>query len=134
MHRKRLLIGAGAVFGLGAIAATAIAATPGGSEHDTPITGEALQKASAAALAQTGGGHVTGTEQGDEDSYYEVEVTLADGSQVDVQLDEQFTVVSQSADNDSTEHKDASGESENAAGDTDAIQHEADGEDGDHAD
>ena len=30
---------------------------------------------------------------GDEESYYEVEVTLADGRQVDVQLDRSFTVV-----------------------------------------
>ena len=59
----------------------------------TPITGEALAKASQAALAFTGGGTVTGTEVGDEESLYEVEVTLADGSQVDVQLDEDFEVV-----------------------------------------
>ena len=63
--------------------------------------GEALEKASAAALAHTGGGKVTETEQGDEDSYYEVEVTLPDGSQVDVQLDRDFNVVGDEADNDS---------------------------------
>ena len=49
-------------------------------------------------LAHTGEGRVTGTEVGDEDSYYEVEVTLDDGSQVDVQLDESFTVVSDKVD------------------------------------
>ncbi len=38
------------------------------------------------------------TEVGDEESYYEVEVTLEDGSAVDVQLDESFNVVSSSAD------------------------------------
>ena len=31
---------------------------------------------------------MTGTEVGDEESYYEIEVTLDDGRQVDVQLDE----------------------------------------------
>jgi hypothetical protein len=41
---------------------------------------------------------VTGTEVGDEESYYEVEVTLDDGRQVDVQLDESFAVVSSAAD------------------------------------
>jgi hypothetical protein len=41
----------------------------------------------------TGAGRVTGTETGDEDSYYEVEVTLPDGRQVDVQLDESFALV-----------------------------------------
>jgi uncharacterized membrane protein YkoI len=60
----------------------------------TPITGDALARASQAALAFTKGGTVTGTDVGDEDSYYEVEVTLEDGSQVDVQLDEAFQVVS----------------------------------------
>ena len=64
----------------------------------TPITGEALTKASQAALAFTGGGTVTGTEIGDEESLYEVEVTLADGSQVDVQLDDAFAVVGSKAD------------------------------------
>jgi uncharacterized membrane protein YkoI len=60
---------------------------------DTPITGDPLAKASAAALAYTGGGRVTGTEVGDEESRYEVEVRLDDGGQVDVQLDRAFNVV-----------------------------------------
>jgi hypothetical protein len=60
---------------------------------EQPITGPALERAKAAAIAHTGGGKVTGTEVGDEESYYEVEVTLGDGSQVDVQLDEGFDVV-----------------------------------------
>ncbi|GAA1056951.1 hypothetical protein GCM10017608_10330 [Agromyces luteolus] len=70
---------------------------------DVPITGDALERASAAALATTGGGQVTGTEVGDEESLYEVEVTLPDGSQVDVQLDESFAVVSTDADVESDE-------------------------------
>ena len=41
---------------------------------------------------------MTGTEVGDEESYYEVEVTMDDGSRVDVQLDESFAVVSGTAD------------------------------------
>ena len=50
-----------------------------------------------AALAFTGEGRVTGTEVGDEESYYEVEVTLDDGSEVDVQLDKNFEVVGSEA-------------------------------------
>lgn len=65
---------------------------------DRPIAGAALEQATTAALAHTGGGHVTGTEVGDEDSYYEVEVTSSDGTQVDVQLDERFNVVGDMAD------------------------------------
>ncbi len=51
----------------------------------------------AVALEHTGGGVVTGTEEGDEESFYEVEVTLDDGSEVDVQLDENFEVVTSEA-------------------------------------
>ena len=64
----------------------------------TPITGDALAKASEAALEFTGGGTVTGTELGDEESLYEVEVTLADGGQTDVQLDQNFVVVGSKTD------------------------------------
>jgi hypothetical protein len=71
----------------------AIAAGGDDDATETPITGAALAKAKAAALAETGGGRVTGTEAGDEESAYEVEVTLPDGSQVDVQLDKGFNVV-----------------------------------------
>lgn len=39
-----------------------------------------------------------GSEVGDEESYYEIEVTLRGGRQVDVQLDESFTVVATMAD------------------------------------
>ncbi len=85
---------AAAAVGAGAMAASAT----GGDDNESPISGVELERASAAALAHTGGGHVTETEVGDEESLYEVEVTLEDGSQVDVQLDRQFDVVSSSAD------------------------------------
>jgi uncharacterized membrane protein YkoI len=70
----------------------------GNEAPDQPIGGSDLDKASAAALEHTGGGQVTDTEVGDEESYYEVEVTLDDGSQVDVQLDRSFQVVGDEAD------------------------------------
>ena len=59
----------------------------------TPITGDALVKASQAALTFTRGGTITETTVGDEESFYQVEVTQSDGSQVDVQLDQNFLVV-----------------------------------------
>lgn len=65
---------------------------------DVAIAGSELDRASAAALDHTGGGTVTATEVGDEESHYEVEVTLGDGSQVDVQLDRYFNVVGQETD------------------------------------
>lgn len=93
-QRTKLIIGAGVVAAAAAVPAVAIA----GGDADTPITGNALERASAAALAHTGGGTVTETEVGDEESLYEVEVTLDDGRQVDVQLDENFNVVGSEAD------------------------------------
>ena len=75
-----------------------------------PITGDALDQATAAALAATGGGRVTGTEVADEDSYYEVEVTLDDGSSVDVQLDRNFNLVSSMADHEGADANDAPGQ------------------------
>ncbi len=83
-----------AVAGLATAGVAAVSAsTSDDNEIDTPITGTDLQKASDAALASTGQGRVTGTEVGDEESYYEVEVTLEDGTEVDVQLDKGFKVV-----------------------------------------
>jgi hypothetical protein len=60
---------------------------------DVAITGTDLETASAAAIAHLGEGTVTATEVGDEESYYEVEVRVDDGSEVDVQLDEEFNFV-----------------------------------------
>ena len=97
MNRKRWIpagILALALVGAGA----GIAAAGSQDDNEEPITGEALQRASEVALAHTGGGRVSDTEQGDEDSYYEVEVTLPDGKQVDVQLDRDFKVVGSAAD------------------------------------
>ena len=76
----------------------AVVATTGGDDDEVPITGDALERASSAALEHLGEGRVTETEVGDEESYYEVEVTLDDGTQVDVQLDERFNVVGSEAD------------------------------------
>ena len=101
MERKTTLIVAGAALAAAAAAAgtgVAVAGSGDGDAGDTPITGAALDQASAAALEHTGEGRVSETEVGDEESYYEVEVTLDDGSQVDVQLDRNFTVVGDEAD------------------------------------
>jgi hypothetical protein len=98
--RKKLAVIATVVVTLGAAAAGIAIASADDDATETPITGADLQKASAAALAHTGGGQVTGTEVGDEESYYEVEVTLDGGAQVDVQLDRSFNVVSSDGDSD----------------------------------
>jgi hypothetical protein len=97
MNLKR--IGIAVATGAAAVAiGTGIATAQPDDGEGTPITGDALSKATQAALAFTGGGTVTATEAGDEESLYEVEVTLPDGSQVDVQLDESFVVVGDKTD------------------------------------
>jgi uncharacterized membrane protein YkoI len=90
--------GALAVALIGGGAGIAVAGSSGDDDSEPTITGTDLEKASAAALEETGGGRVTDTEVGDEESYYEVEVTLDDGTQVDVQLDRDFNVVGSEAD------------------------------------
>ena len=81
-----------------AIGGAAIAGATGGDDDKT--AGQALERAKAVALDHTGGGKVTGTEAGDEEGAYEVEVTRADGSQVDVHLDKYFNVIDQAEDGD----------------------------------
>jgi hypothetical protein len=91
---------AGSIIAALAVGGVAIAGAAGGDDDgsERPIGGAALDRASAAALDHTGGGRVTDTEVGDEESYYEVEVTRDDGSQVDVQLDRGFQVVGSDGD------------------------------------
>ena len=104
MRRKAKIAIATTALAGGAVAGTVGFAAAGTADDDAteaPITGTALDKATAAALEHTGGGTVTGTEVGDEESLYEVEVTLDSGAQVDVQLDEAFNVVGSEGDNDS---------------------------------
>jgi hypothetical protein len=97
-----------------ALGGAAIAGAAGGGDDnktEKPITGQALDRASAVALDHTGGGKVTATEAGDEEGAYEIEVTRADGSQVDVHLDKGFNVLGSSADNDKGgEHGSESGD------------------------
>jgi len=90
---KRIVLIVVVVLAIAAVSA-GIAIGAGGRHNDeTPITGAALSRASAAALDHLGAGRVTETEAGDEDGFYEVEVTLADGRQVDVHLDRAFDVL-----------------------------------------
>jgi hypothetical protein len=97
-NRKLAIAGALCVTAAALGGGAALASGSGDDGDGTPITGADLVKAKAAALAYTGEGEVTGTEAGDEESAYEVEVTRPDGSQVDVQLDESFHVVGSKAD------------------------------------
>jgi hypothetical protein len=103
---------AGTVIAALAAGGVAIAGAAGGDDDATerPISGGALDRASAAALDHTGGGRVTGTEVGDEEGYYEVEVTRDDGSQVDVHLDRGFHVLGAAGDDDGAGEDDGAGD------------------------
>lgn len=74
------------ILALGGLTACGDSDTLSDSERD---------KVSKAALAATGGGRVTAAEKTDDDAFhaYDVDVTLPDGQEVDVDLDEDFKVV-----------------------------------------
>jgi hypothetical protein len=103
MDTKKLVAGAAAV--------AVLALGGGGIAYATGDTGEQatgpnIEKAKSAALDHTNGGQVTGTEVGDEEGYYEIEVTRDDGSQVDVHLDRNINVLGTLADNEGPDDKD----------------------------
>ncbi len=83
-------------FTMAAIAGTASLALALGAcgSDDEALSTSDREKASAAALAHVGGGAVTDAERGDgDDTYaYQVEVTLPNGTDLDVELDDAFTV------------------------------------------
>ena len=77
-----------------------------GNDSSEQATGSNIEKAKSVALDHVNG-RVTGSEVGDEEGYYEVEVTKDDGSQVDVHLDKNFNVTGTPADHEGAEHADA---------------------------
>jgi uncharacterized membrane protein YkoI len=108
MRRRVILIAAGivAVAAL-ALGGAAIANATMGDDGEA-LTGATLQRASAVALKATGGGRVTETEHDSEKgATYEVEVTKADGTQVDVRLDGSFKVVAVDGDHEEQNDSDS---------------------------
>src|SRR5215218_6462089 len=91
-----LLVGAGVAYASGS----------GGGDSEQQASGSGIEKAKNVALDYTNGGHVSGTEVGDEEGYYEVEITKDDGSQVDVHLDKNYNLLSTPADHEGPDDKD----------------------------
>ncbi len=109
-QRKKLWMIVAAVLAVGVIgggAGAGITVAQGGGDDDQPITGSALDECTAAALAHTGGGTVTETEVGDGGAAYGVEIRLADGSEVEVNLDADCVVIGQEADDDGPNGEDS---------------------------
>jgi uncharacterized membrane protein YkoI len=92
-------------------AGVAYASGSGEDSSQPQATGAGIEKAKSIALGYTNGGQVTGTEVGDEEGYYEVEVIKDDGSQVDVHLDRNYNVLSTPADHEGSDSTDASNDS-----------------------
>jgi uncharacterized membrane protein YkoI len=95
------------------LAGAGVAYARGSSEDSSEqqATGPGIEKAKSVALEHTNGSRVTGTEVGDEEGYYEVEVIRDDGSQVDVHLDRDINVLSTPADHEGSDSKDSSSDS-----------------------
>ena len=100
MTTKRTVV-AGSVVALIAVgsAVAGVAVASGSNDNSTPLTGSEYDRVTAKALQETGGGTVNETEKGDEESYYQVEVQNADGSQTDVNLDRDLNVVKTKTEN-----------------------------------
>jgi uncharacterized membrane protein YkoI len=91
-HAKKIII-AVAILAAAALGGAALAGATSGGDSENALSGGTYDRAAKAALAETGGGKVTGSERDGEDgATYEVEVTK-DGKQVDVRLDDAFKVL-----------------------------------------
>lgn len=87
-----------------------------GGDDDEQVTGPAADRAASAAVRVAGGGKVTEVERNDEGGTgWEVEVRRADGSQVEVHLDDSFKRTGVQPDDDGAER----GEDDDGAGDRD---------------
>jgi hypothetical protein len=86
------------------VATVAVLALGGGGiayaigDVEEQATEPGIKEAKGAALDHTGGARVTGTEVGDEEGYYEIEVTRDDASRVDVHLDRDLNILGTSSD------------------------------------
>ena len=89
-----LLLGAGVAY-----------ATSSGGDPSGQASGSNLDKAKSVALQQVNG-RVTGSEVGDEEGAYQIEVTKDDGTQVDVNLDKNYNVLNAQADHEGPEGQD----------------------------
>ena len=113
--KKKIIYTAVLAAALGLAATGAVAQTSGDPavSDAVPITGPARGQAPAAARAEVGEGTVTETETGDDGAAYEVEITKNDGTEVDVELDESFNVLS--VEDDSDDNDDLEGEHDDDA-------------------
>jgi hypothetical protein len=109
MNRRMLKLGAatGGVVVLALGGAAIARATGAFGDGDSNLTGPQADRARAAALQITGGGHANSVERDSEDgATFEVEVTKPDGNTVDVRLDENYKLVVIDGDSESNDSND----------------------------
>jgi hypothetical protein len=111
-RRRIAVVGAGFVVAAALAGGGAVAIAAGGD--DERLVGENADRAAAAAIEHVGGGEAIGIELDREGARtYEVEVRTADGREVEVNLDDQFTVLGTENDADTPGEQDESeGESD----------------------
>ena len=114
---KRTKLAIGGVAAAAAIAIGAGVVSAAGGDDDVPLEGSDYDRATEAALEHVGEGSVTETELGDDGAAYEVEVLREDGTQVEVELDENFEVIGSEPDDDGAGDDD--GDDEDEAGEDD---------------
>jgi hypothetical protein len=100
----KIIVGAGIAAAL-ALGGAAIARATGViDDGDAGLSGPQADRAKAAALRITGGGHANSVERDSENgATYEVEVTKPDGRTVDVRLDENYEVIVVESDSESSD-------------------------------
>ena len=99
MKKKTIWITAAAAVVVLGGAGIAVAVADPFDDNDR-LTGQTLEQASEAAIAEVGEGTVRNASTSDDlDHAYDVEVRLTDGSEVDVALDDNFDVVYTDRDN-----------------------------------
>jgi uncharacterized membrane protein YkoI len=96
LNAKKMLVAAAVALML--LVGAGVAYATGSGDSSGQGTGADLQKAKSVALEQVNG-RVTGSEVGDEEGAYQIEVTKDDGTQVDVNIDKNFNVINAQADN-----------------------------------
>lgn len=98
LNKRRLLVAVVAVAAAIGIGTGVVLAA--GGDDDRPLQGADRDRATQAALDHVGGGTVIETEVGDDGAAYGVEIEKADGSVVEVNLDEDFQVIGTEPDDD----------------------------------
>lgn len=113
--KKKILWISGAALATALVAGGAGVAVATTADNDEAVTGPAFERASKAALAEVGKGTVESVEFSDDgDHTYEVEVLLENNTEIEVELDDKFTVVrTETDDADSDNESDNDTESNN---------------------